>query len=1462
MPEQPRAIAPVYRYYTADLLTDEILEEIPFRGVSWERVLKGAGKFSGSIPVVTDTDSIGLHDATSPGRTALYVVRNGVCVWGGIIWSRQYSANSRSLNVSASEFPSYFYHRRLWKTWNHQFGATISWVGNDALTWIESRRNWARNPDALSTGNLADWGHRWNWTPSFFTSGGLSNGRYIRLTSVSGQTFPRTTYGIDIFGNADITPSGYEGFQAFPVEAGEFAALSVYVRPSYSAPGKLWYRISDGAGTWLTGKTLMSATPAALPAGVWSRLEGVVSVPATGFMVFGAYTDTSADIPVGSTLDFARLLVEKSSTVESWFYGASATADEDYRYSWEGDVGSSNSVLKYRVGVPGFRALFDNGSDVLVRPGSTVKLEFDSPDNVRYNGQYRVASEPAPTKDGFALLGGASVADLTKMQSSGLWDYYYTQENHGYNTGDVVQIRITKNKSGVLPSPQILNVTVDAHHGSESSVFRVKRSTTLNTGYEIIDGEASRPLPAGIYRSTTVTVRQDTYDYIRTLIDAMFADFVGVDFPNVYLEPGMSTNFSVVQKEAYDGHRIIKTAEPHGVAPGQAVQISNVDSLFNGEYEVTDAPTPTTLVYAGGGAVPITAVSDRSAVISSVGMTQGLARVATVSAHGFLVGQKVTVSVGDPYGEFSGTWDIYDVPSPTIFRYRVVGKSSYANSALPDAKASVGAVSNAVLRTGVGSSGLVTLELRNEPTFAVGQSLVVSGVNRTLELKEKALDAQNALATVQTAEPHGFSVGDTVTLSGLTDTASGTSRRATNTSTTITTERPHNFRRGDVVSIEGRDVHKMVEYQVTNNVATVYFDSTHSIPTGASVLIENLFDEVGVLSTSLTSGVGFVRTTTNHNFSVNDSVLIEGLNDTYAVASREVVSGTVIITTQRPHNIQAGQKVTVSGMGVPFDAFEMEVDEATATRIVYKIDQKYWDGKVEEYARRGQKLSVPMNVPQAKASGTIISHSGYFNGTFIITSKTSNTFTFWRPGNNMPLTLVPGRKSKITGSSQLNGTRTVTSRGSNTVSFTLNAPNLPRRAVPVIEDEEIPKATLSLESLSRGSRTLTAVTASTVTFNQSLVASSSTKTQLQITKASIFNGNRVITSTPSSDRFQFSLPGYTGSVLEEATNNKGHVVSGIYNGTYTITSVDKVLKTVSYLRTGAKPFGSRGVLTRGFSSANPVVIVSTFGPYPGNAGLGIGYSSQRYTGVNVAPTSYRGFELKSVGEVLETYADTLNGFEYRIDCDYDSAANKFTKTFVLVPINFPEVAPGVSPASRFGADKIVFEYPGGSITEISLEESAENSANRFFAVGSTALGPDVGPDIGVATANDLLRGVGGRAWPLLDDSETIDGVEDKATLYGYAQRYLSEVAQPHPTLSVSVNGSIPPYVDSYVPGDWCSLIVKDKFIQMRLASELEPRDDILIRKIDSYQVTVPDGVTFPETVSLNLVAEWEVDTRG
>ena len=1237
-------IAPVYRYFTADLLTNEILAEVPFREVTIERALKAAGKMSGRIPVTAETDSIELYENTIPGQTALYVVRNGVCIWGGIIWDRSYRLTTKDMEISASEFTSYFYHRNIWKTWNHQYGASV------------------------------------------------------------------------------------------------------------------------------------------------------------------VYDQTN-----------------------------------------------------------GWRVIFDYGSSALVKGGSTVKLEFYDPTDFKYNGYYRVANTPSPTTDVFSLVGGFAVADLVSSETTGNYIYFYTKENHGYQTGDSVTITITAEAGVALSSPEVAEFVIEAPGGAASNMFRVAVGSTPNVDLMPVDGTVGRTLPTGNYPKVTVTVRQDAYDYIRTLIDSTFEDFIGPDFPNVYIEPGVSYNFNVINKTAMSGYCIIEMDRPHGMAPGQAIQIQDVDNVFDGEYEVTDTPSPTVVVYARGGNVPSTAVAPIDARVVKVSMVGGLATLTTQNPHGFSLGQNITVEVGGAYPMFDGVYPILDIPTATTVRYKTEATSNIAEIILHFATAAVaGDPSNEVARASV-TNNVVTLELKDPVVFSPGDSVVIDNVYRDLQIAEKSLDASNNLAMIKTTEDHALAVGHTVVISGLDDVLTAVSKTTTTGSVTVTTEAPHNLKVGNSITVGGTDEHIISGKSLSSNVGTITTALPHNVPAAAEITVVDLKDSYTVVTKRLLNGAARLTTSSPHNIKVNDALVVTGIRDVYTITTKQVSEGLVTLTTSLPHNILIGDKITIAGVGVPYDGTEIEVSDITATRIMYNVDEKYAEPSTTvAVARSGTRIRIGLNSPLSKTGGTATVENSFYNGEWIATAVTSNTVEYYLPGEDQ-LSASVGSAGRVSAPSVLNGTAIVADRTSNTLSFSRTGSNMGFAAVaPPASEDELP-AIVTLDTVHKGVRTVTGVTPNTFTFSQSLPSAVTSPSAITATRPSIFNGTRTVTAVPTTDRFSFSLPGYTAPILEEPSTNIAFArATNLYNGTFTINAVDDVYNTISYNRT-LPDSGSKAIQTRGDASVRPVAVISTFGPFPGNADIGMGFSAPGYTGINIDPIAYRGYELKTVGAALDAYSDNINGFEYRIDCSYDPGTNKFLKTFVMLPINFPNPPPPgeASPITRFGADKLVFEYPGGSIIDVTIEESAEESATRFFAVGETDLGPDVGPDIGIASSDDLLRGDrNGRRWPLLDATENIDNVQDEETLYGYAQRYLSEAAPPYTTLTVSVNGSISPFVGSYAPGDWCALILDDPFIKMRLQSDLEPRSDVIVRKIDSFKITVPPGVTFPETVTLSLVAEWEVDKRG
>jgi hypothetical protein len=101
-----------YTYLVADLRTGTIIDELPLAGVSFDKKLNDIGSFRGQLyvtdPAIRDREPRLL---TEPGRTAIYVNRDGELLWGGIIWTTRYVAASGVLEIGAADFLSYFDHR-------------------------------------------------------------------------------------------------------------------------------------------------------------------------------------------------------------------------------------------------------------------------------------------------------------------------------------------------------------------------------------------------------------------------------------------------------------------------------------------------------------------------------------------------------------------------------------------------------------------------------------------------------------------------------------------------------------------------------------------------------------------------------------------------------------------------------------------------------------------------------------------------------------------------------------------------------------------------------------------------------------------------------------------------------------------------------------------------------------------------------------------------------------------------------------------------------------------------------------------------------------------------------------------------------------------------------------------------------------------------------------------------------
>lgn len=101
-----------WRVKFADLLTDAALDEFSVKSPSLETRLGAAGAMSAQIPIAPGDRTTGARIANvrASGASAIYVYRNGVPWWGGVLWSKSLASDERGMPavaLSAATFESY-----------------------------------------------------------------------------------------------------------------------------------------------------------------------------------------------------------------------------------------------------------------------------------------------------------------------------------------------------------------------------------------------------------------------------------------------------------------------------------------------------------------------------------------------------------------------------------------------------------------------------------------------------------------------------------------------------------------------------------------------------------------------------------------------------------------------------------------------------------------------------------------------------------------------------------------------------------------------------------------------------------------------------------------------------------------------------------------------------------------------------------------------------------------------------------------------------------------------------------------------------------------------------------------------------------------------------------------------------------------------------------------------------------
>ena len=766
----------------------------------------------------------------------------------------------------------------------------------------------------------------------------------------------------------------------------------------------------------------------------------------------------------------------------------------------------------------------------------------------------------------------------------------------------------------------------------------------------------------------------------------------------------------------------------------------------------------------------------------------------------------------------------------------------------------------------------------------------------------------------------------------------------------------------------GSEPYYCSKYQAASGTATVYTSTDHEFEVGDVVKVYALnnalngthvitaipsassfsFASAATLSLS-PSDIGQARSVVdsydvardilgwlNEDFVTNDFLNDEAYGDKrinfpatdeeYTVTNKLCVSDVVTLTLDRPHDLIVGQLVEIAAVDDLLDGYQTITAVPTSTTIKYNVT-----GSVN--------ISTAAVTPYTSYDVTSKSISTTpLTITFKAVSSNIATIT-----TSQPHGLAVGDYVSIAKlDNSVSYTKTATASSGVTTLTVTSATNLVAGMLVSIAGGKLSANTI-----------VEKIVGTTITLNKPTVAAISSETVTFVAQ-SVLNGTTNVLSIPTSTTFTIPVDSadigttavtagtgeatYKTVTLTTSTNHgivagTSIIVENIgsdYDGNFVVASAPDV-KTIKYTVFSTLNYATTGV-SGGTVSWGGRLVAGTYGSYSSNSDIGIDSTAElsaKYLGSS--NKVFRGSDLRSFGDILEDFTKELEGFEYRIDCDFEN--DSFTRTFtfvpfvdppVRIPVTFKELTSNIAtittstahglvagdetvitdvgssfdgtvtvvsaptattftfysynnnvpstastgyigvvhPLSVLGADQYVFEYPG-NIFQFTLNENAEDSATRMW-VGGSADGLDgtASHPYAAAASKDLLN----QGWPLLDEIEEKNDVDTvaagKEALYNYALDFLGESRPPEASFNIEVNGSLDPVVGSYYPGDWCSIILDDEFVRMRLATDLEPRGDVIVRKIIAYTVGVPETPSFPEKVTLTLQTEWKEDRKN
>lgn len=445
------------------------------------------------------------------------------------------------------------------------------------------------------------------------------------------------------------------------------------------------------------------------------------------------------------------------------------------------------------------------------------------------------------------------------------------------------------------------------------------------------------------------------------------------------------------QADTLEDIATITTRSAHGFSVGNEITVSGVNDTFDGVYTIREIPTETTFTYSRLPEVSVV----RQVLFKS--LESNIASLETTTNHGFAVGDEIFISEVD--NVFDGTYTIDSVPSNTSFTYQ--------NTRVP-----VAAVTGKLL-----ASNIATLTTSAPHGFLVGEEVTVTGVdsinfdgtytissvssdglrfsypkNRTDSKDVISAELTSLVASITTSGDHGFSVGEQVNISNVSEGYDGSFTVSEIVSNTVFSY------------IRNRSTKKsVVSKAIANNVATLTTSSPHGVSPGEKVVVsavDSTFNgEYVVTSTPSTTALTY-----NKVGSVVPTVVVAGslYPSSRWIVRKNLIGSVATLTTLNAHGLLVGETITVEGVGAPFDGVHQVTAVAqntfSYTRSAANVQDSSTAVAVTQVERSGNTATVTTAANHGIPAGTSVLIGSIsnqsFNGFYTVTVPAANKLRY------------------------------------------------------------------------------------------------------------------------------------------------------------------------------------------------------------------------------------------------------------------------------------------------------------------------------------------------------------------------------------------------------------------------------------------------------------------------------------